>query len=191
MEYQLTDYLRVLLFVIAAVNPALLAEVSANWVDATPKRDRMRAAALAFLFGFGLCAVVALVSGRLLDGLSISPESFRIAAGIVMAPFGLVAMIRRWPMAEEIEPNWKAGIAPFGLGLLAGPPSLAAAVTYSCDEGKLITIAALAIAMLPAVGHLAFTKMGSTRWVDWVARILGAILLIESANLVIRGIQAV
>ena len=187
----MSDFLRVLVFAFAAVNPALLAEVSANWVGATASRDRLRAAALAFAIGFGVCALAALLGNRLLDGLSISVESFRIAAGIVMAPFGLVAMIRRWPMAEDIEPGWKAGIAPFGLGLLAGPPSIAAAVTYGCDQGKLITIAALAIAMLPAIGHLALTKMGSTRWVDWVARGLGALLLVEAANLVIRGVQAV
>ena len=187
----MSDFLRVLVFALAAVNPALVAEVSSDWVHSTASRDRLRAAALAFAVGLGVCALAALFGGRVLDGLSISPESFRIAAGIVMAPFGLVAMIRRWPMAEEINPGWKAAIAPFGLGLLAGPPSIAAAVVYANDEGKLITIAALAIAMLPAIGHLAVTKMHSTRWVDWAARCLGAVLLVEAVNLVIRGIQAV
>ncbi|HEY3186935.1 MAG TPA: hypothetical protein VGJ70_05650, partial [Solirubrobacteraceae bacterium] len=57
---------------------------------AQPSRRSM---AVALLAGAGLIGVCTLVAGDLLDALDISPESFRIAAGLVLVATGVPTLV--------------------------------------------------------------------------------------------------
>jgi hypothetical protein len=78
--------------------------------------------ALALLIGVGLVAVSTAFAGDLLDGLAISPESFRIAAGLVLAAMCLRTIA--WP-----EPM----VGPFA-AVLVTPELTCLAISFGVDE---------------------------------------------------------
>jgi hypothetical protein len=132
------------------------------------ERPPPRSALLALLAGFGLVAVAVVVADDLLDALDISPESFRIAAGLVLGGAGLRTLV--WPqpapgpfpailVTPELtcvslsfgadEPTWKA----FAAALVAAP-FLVAAVTR--PRGPMVVaaqfLAALQLVVAVALG---------------------------------------
>jgi small neutral amino acid transporter SnatA (MarC family) len=137
---------------------------------------RVRAPVLpALLAGFGAVAAVALLADELLDRLAVSPESFRIAAGLVLAVAGLRGLVG----AISVSGPYSAVITP-ELALLA--------VSAGADEptGKVLTAAAIAF----AVGGLASVPAGR-RLLAPAARFLSALQVVVGVALVVSGVQDV
>jgi hypothetical protein len=66
--------------------------------------------ALALLGGYALVALAAGLANDLLEGLDISPESFRIAAGLVLGATGLRTIV--WPQPVTPGPFAAVLITP-------------------------------------------------------------------------------
>jgi hypothetical protein len=133
-------------------------------------------------FGTSLVAgAVVVVAGALgaeplLEALSISPESFRIAAGIVLAAAALRTIV--WPGA------WSG---PF-TAVLVTPELAAAALSFGADEPTLKVLAAAAPALLAAL--VAF-RARSRATAALAAQFLAALQIVVAVALAVAGIRDV
>jgi hypothetical protein len=126
----------------------------------------------------------ALLADTVLDALAISPESFRIATGLVLAAAGVRTMI--WPAP-----------APAPLTLILVTPELTAlAFSFGADEptGKVL------LAALPAFGLLALARLGRADGTSAAhragtsavaAQFLAALQMVVAVALAVAGIRDV
>jgi small neutral amino acid transporter SnatA (MarC family) len=182
-----SEYLRLLLAFLAAVNPPAIAA-------SLPREWRARPAQLVVAAGTItlIAVVVALAAEPFLDWLQVEPETFRVAAGIVMALGGGIAIIfGRWrTVSDEETQGWLAGIFPVAIPLVLGPWVVAALMSYSVDHGEGMAIGAV----LPAAAAgLAFTAIAWRRRaaIDAAARFVGVLLLVIAAGLIVDGVRAI
>jgi hypothetical protein len=137
-----------------------------------PSRRERIAAPLA---GAALILGATLAADGLLDALSISPESFRIAAGIVLIAAGGRTLV------------WPSPAAPFA-AVLVTPELTMLSLTFGADEptGKALAAA------LPAFLVLALAYRARRRDTSALAaQFLAALELVVAVALVVAGIRDV
>jgi hypothetical protein len=140
------------------------------------ERPPSRTLALALSAGLALIVVGAVFAEDLLDALAISPESFRIAAGLVLGAAGLRTIV--WP-----QPS-----GPFAAILVT--PSLAClAVSFGADEatGEVLGAAAIALAVV-AIAAAAHPREPAA---GLATQFLAALQVVVGVALVISGIRDV
>ena len=144
---------------------------------------------MGFIVATAGVVLAAILADRLLAALDIAPETFRIAAGIVMLAAGAYAVARARVAAAPFEDGWRGGVSLLAVPLLLGPAVLVAAISYGADEGAGMAATA-AIPALLAGGLLTAARPG--RWTalaDGLARILGTGLVIVAAGLIVEGVR--
>jgi len=139
-------------------------------------RPPIRVVGLALLLGYGLVVAAVALAGDLLDGLSISPESFRIAAGLVLGGTGLRTLV--WP-----DP----GAIPFA-AVLVTPELATLAISFGADESTARALAAAAIS-IPLVAGAALRPPARPNGL--AARFLAALQLAIAVALVVSGVRDV
>jgi small neutral amino acid transporter SnatA (MarC family) len=132
--------------------------------------------AIAVLAGAALVVLCVLVATSLLDALSISPPSFRLAAGIVLLATGLKTLV--WPAPAP---------GPFA-AVLVTPELAVAALSFGADEPAGKVLAAAALGLLPVllaarVRHPAASAVA--------ARLLAALQIVVGVALGVNGIRDV
>jgi hypothetical protein len=139
-------------------------------------RPGPRAFAAALLVGAAIVIAGAVAANPLLDALSISPESFRIAAGLVLA----AAAVR-----TIVGPGAWSG--PF-VAVLLTPELTAVALSFGADEPTLKVLSAAAPALLPALlAHRA--RRAATGALT--AQFLAALQIVVAVALAVAGIRDV
>jgi len=138
-------------------------------------RAPRRTLAVVVAAGAALVVALALVADPLLDALDISPESFRIAAGIVLVVMGAATLARP-------RPGGPAG------ALLVTPDLACMAIAASADQGVGPALGAAAIA-LAAVAGLAL--LPRVRPAGRAAPFLAALGVIVGVALVVAGVRDV
>jgi hypothetical protein len=120
--------------------------------------------------------LIAAFAGDALDALDVSPESFRIAAGLVLAAAGIRELV--WPRASS---------APFAAILLT-PELVCLALSFGADEptGRVLAAAALALP-LAAVAALA----DRPRPGPLPAQFLAALQIVVAVALAVSGVRDV
>jgi len=139
-------------------------------------RPAPRALATAVAAAAAVVVAGALLGGTVLDALSISPESFRIATGLVLAAAGVRTMI--WPAP-----------APAPLPLILVTPELTAlAFSFGADEptGKVLLAAAPAFALLALARRLRAPGTSAV-----AAQFLAALQIVVAVALAVSGIRDV
>jgi hypothetical protein len=139
-------------------------------------RPRRRGFAAAVLAGGAVVAGAVLVADGLLDRLSISPESFRIAAGLVLAAAGVRTMV--WPDAAP---------GPFA-AVLVTPELTALAISFGADEPAGKVLAAAALALLPVTLAYRARRRDTSAL---AAQFLAALQLVVAVALGVSGIRDV
>jgi len=185
----MTDYLRLAVAFFAAINPAAVALAFALRTDAPPREQRAIPVAVGCTVAAGLFAIAVLTADAALDFLKIEPETFRVAAGVVMAAIGVLGLWPRRSGPAVLPAGWRAGVYPLGLPLLAGPAGLMAAVSYGADKGAglafvsilptLVITATLAILAAP---RLRIPMLVLALWT-------GALLVAVAAGLIVSGVR--
>lgn len=138
-------------------------------------RPSSRSLGIVLLAGAGLIALGAGVADPLLDALAISPESFRIAAGLVLAAAGLQTIV------------WPAPSGPFG-ALLLTPELACFAVSSGADEAMPEVLGAAAIALgVVAIAAVAGPHAPTAR----AAQFLAALQVVVGVALVVSGVRDV
>jgi small neutral amino acid transporter SnatA (MarC family) len=174
---------------LAAVNPAR----TRLGVPGTGRgRAHLPALAGGSLLALGLVAALAGWSGPLLRALEITPETFRIAAGIAAMLAGAYVLMVPRPAAEPVPAGGWAALWPVCFPLLAGPEVMALAVATGTGEGVTATLAgvATALAVLLLLG-LVPRRPPADRVLLWASRVLGLLLLIVGVWLAVDGIRDV
>jgi hypothetical protein len=138
-------------------------------------RPQPRGVALALLAGLGLVAAAVLFADDLLDALDISPESFRIAAGLVLGAAGVRTLV--WP---------HPGSGPFP-AVLVTPELVCVSISFGADDatGKVLAAAAIALPFLIA----AVARPRGP--IVLAAQFLAALQLIVAVALIVSGVRDV
>jgi hypothetical protein len=155
-----------------------LAATNAGRVALVARASRPRAASAALALGLGAALIVAAAAlgDDLLDWLEINPESFRIAAGLVLAATGLWTLL-----TPEPQPG------PFA-AVLVTPELACLAISFGADEPLGRVLGAAAIALLCA-GIAAFAPPRAASGL--AARFLAALAIVVAVALVVSGVRDV
>lgn len=139
-------------------------------------RPRPATAALAVAIGAALVVVATVFADDLLDGLSISPESFRIAAGLVLAITAVRTLV--WPEAVS---------GPFA-AVLFTPELACLSLSLGADEptGRVLGAAAVTV---PIVAIAATVRVRLSLAV--VAQLLAALEVVVAVGLAVSGMRDV
>jgi hypothetical protein len=139
-------------------------------------RPGPRGWAIAVLAAAALVVLGVLMADPLLDALSISPPSFRLAAGIVLLAAGLKTLV--WPTPAP---------GPFA-AVLVTPELAVAAISFGADEPAGKVLAAAALGLLPIL-LAARARRPETSAV--AARLLAALQIVAGVALGVSGIRDV
>ena len=187
----MNTYWQLVFFFFAAINPAAIALAMDRRGEDGDPRARWQLPAIGLAIAAVVYGAVAFGAERILDGLDIEPESFRVAAGIVMAAVGVFAIWRGAPDTSGAGVGWQAAVFPLALPLLVSPAGLMAAVTYGADDGGGKAFGALAVSLAIAAVLLVSRLRRGMPALDAVARTTGALLVAVAAGLVVDGVRAV
>lgn len=139
------------------------------------RRSGARGLGIAVAAGAALIVAGVLVADPLLDWLDISPESWRIAAAVVLAATAIRTII------------WPAASGPLAAVLIT--PELAAlSVSFGVDEPHGRVFAAAAVALLPA---LLAARARRRETGALAAQFLAALQIVVAVALAVSGIRDV
>jgi small neutral amino acid transporter SnatA (MarC family) len=162
---------------LVAVNPAAIA---AYLTRAVP----MRAIATTALAAAGAVTVLAGLSHVVLDGLDVSPPTFRVATGVILA----VAAVR-WVAVGASPITTAEGTPPVAV-LLLTPQLVAVAITSGADDGVASTCIAGALAMLATAVAARWRGEGAVVW-SLAARLVGMAGVAVALAVVVDGVKTV
>lgn len=195
----MSEFTRILFALLVATAPLGVLPVFAAYLRDTAVETRFRAAAVAGVTSLALLTLAAVIGDPFLDWIEVSPENFRIAAGVIMGPVALRMLLTGDSMATPDEADGKAPLrawfVPLAFPLIAGPASLAAALSYATRFGEGETIGAAAIA-----AGVAAAACAASPWVlralgvvpvRALGRLNGALLMVVVVELMVDGIQSV
>ncbi len=185
----MSDGIRVFIVLFAAVNPAAVMSAAHPLLGCA---ERRRVAVLAFGIALAVLVVVAALAGDALDAIDISPETFRIAAGIVMLTAAVYAVARAAVARADFEPGLRAAVFPLAIPLLVSPASVIAAASYGADQGVGVVGAAAAVALGLAAVLVGWLRLDrAPALVDAAARLTGALLAVLAVGLIVDGVRAI
>ncbi len=183
----MTGFLQLLVFMLAAVNPAGAAAA----VGSPGSRLPRQVLALAWAGAVVALSLAAVLADQILNGLGVEPETFRIAAGVVLMVAGALSV---WTGGTAHEGPWEGrGIAlfPLALPVLVSPASLASVISYGADRSLAQVVGATAIALSAAGGMIALRAGRYAAAVDGTARVTGALLVAVGTGLIVQGVRAI
>ena len=163
---------------LVAVNPAA---VAASIPRAALSQASARAA---FALTPAVVAVLALCSEPLLDRLDVSPPTFQVAAGTVLA----IAAARWVAVGARPAPS---GDDPAVLAVLLGPQVVAAAITAGTEVGAAWTTAAAIVAVGSSAAAIWWRSRLSTATWSWLTRLVGLAGMAVALGLVVEGVKTV
>ncbi len=144
-------------------------------VLARSRRVSARDLAVALAAGAALILVGVFIADPLLDALDISPESWRVAAAVVLGATAIRTIV--WP-------GWNG---PFAAVLIT-PELAAVSVSFGADERAGTVLAAAALALLPA---LLAARARRRETSALAARFLAATAIVVAVALAVSGIRDV
>jgi hypothetical protein len=162
---------------------------------AVPRAGRTRGtvagtAAVGGLLASLLATGGAAVSGPVLDAFDVSVPSMRLAAGVVGAIGGVVALVRRPPPAEPAWPGWGAAVIPVAVPVVLSPALFVLALGGGADRGAWLVLGSglLGTALLAALSTAVAKDATADRILAWAGRLTAAVLVLTSTFLVVSGV---
>ena len=193
------DFLRALIVLFAIIDPIGNLVVFALLTRQAPRRSATAVALVSTIAAMAIIALFVFGGNEVLSYLDISPESFQIAAGVLLLPpaYRLVESGEPWSaMPHEVgeASEMQLALVPLAIPLLAGPGALATAVTFADDMGRATTLAAAAsVLVLTAVMFLVakeIVRLVREPALRVAARLIGVLLTAIAVDLVVGGLQA-
>lgn len=148
--------------------------------------------ALGALVAMAACAAVALSGSVALDALDVSPESFRLAAALVLGLEGLRALLLPRPAAEPELPGLGAALVPVAFPLLLQPGVVMLALAAGGDDvaGRAIGALSLAFAVVVLAGALRVGERGEALLAAG-GRLTGALEIAVAVALAVDAVRDV
>jgi small neutral amino acid transporter SnatA (MarC family) len=144
--------------------------------------------AIAFAAGLGIAAA----ASELLSWLDVSSETFRIAAGLVLAVEGAWTLVRPQPGPEPVLPSRLAALVPVSFPLLLTPGLVTLSLAAGADLGVGQTCGALAcglVLLLPILRIERDTRRAAL--IAPAARLIACLEIIAAAGLALEGLRDV
>ncbi|MBU1226298.1 MAG: hypothetical protein KJ698_03660 [Actinobacteria bacterium] len=155
-------------------------------------RARMGVLAAGALVALGGVAALSGGSGPILEALEVSPETFRLAAGIVVSVAAMVTLARSRPAEEPEAPGAAAALWPVAYPRLLSVEVVALALTTGTKEGVAATLVAAVIALGAAVAVGTIRRTGfADRVLLNTGRLVVLLLVIVAVFLMVDGIRDV
>jgi small neutral amino acid transporter SnatA (MarC family) len=153
--------------------------------------QRRRVVALMYVAALLVLGAGVLVAEPFLDWLDVQPENFQLAAGLIMLPQALQLVWRGRTLSGA-----EAGtIVPLAAPLLAGPASLAAAMSYGTRFGEMEAAGASGLVLFGAGGLLLAGEWVERRAgraaIGLLGRLNGALLVIIAIEMAVDGVRSV
>jgi hypothetical protein len=142
---------------------------------AAARRPTPRELAIALAVAVALVVACVLGADALLDALTISPESWRIAAAVVLGAMGVRTII------------WPESAAPFAV-ILFTPELATVSISFGADEAAGRVLAAAAIGLLPALLAVRARRRDTSAL---AAQFLAALQIVVAIALAVSGIRDV
>ena len=178
----------------ALVTLAVLATVNPTRVPVgMPKvPGRTALVAVASVAAMAVAGVLLAVADPLLDVLDVSPESLRIAAGLVLVVGGLRALVAPRPSGDPGLAGRAAALVPVLFPLLLTPELALVMLSAGADERHASALTGLAVALVLAVAStfVRRTPLADSLFVA-ATRLLGALLVLAGVGYVVDGIRDV
>lgn len=171
---------------IAAVNPARLRPVLPEHEGRVDRAALATGVALAAAIG----SLIVAFSTSWLDALEITPETWRIAAGMIATVVGLRILAFAGRAKEpELAGRWSA-LVPVAFPLLITPELVAFVSIYGATEPATTSIGGMVAALVlgVAVGKFSYRRPGV--W-SAGARLFAAVLVLAGLAMVVEGIRDV
>ena len=108
--------------------------------------------ALGSLLAMGAGTALALSGRAVLGALDISPESFRLAAALVLTLEGARALLFEPPTITSALPGLRAALVPVAFPLLLQPGVVVLALAAGGDDVSARALGALVVALLLVIG---------------------------------------
>lgn len=177
----------VMLMVLAAANPAAGA-LSVAWRPSNRDQWRPRVA-LAVVAAVGLLWVIAALADPILDGLSVTVGTWRLAASVPLAVAGVRWMVfPARPVTDE--PRAGAQVALIALTVLFTPQLVAVVLATAAHDGTLRTMAGVVLAGV-VTATLLWLRAVPTPLLSAFARLLGGIAVVLAITLGVDGTQTI
>jgi small neutral amino acid transporter SnatA (MarC family) len=174
---------------VAAVNP-LRSRIGLP--EAAGGRVRPAAFAIGAVVSVGVIALLGWWSAPILETLEVTPETFRIAAGLVAILAGGWAFAVPTPTAEPEFGGWRDGLWPIAFPRILAPEVLMLVLAGATQNGVAASTgaAATAVAVLGLLGAVPGTGR-SVRVLAAAGRVLAVLLVVVGVFLMIDGIRDV
>lgn len=173
-----------LIAMMLALNPsaAVLAADSAS---------RRRQAVVAACLALAILILGAWLATPLVDWLDVAPESFRTAAGIVMAVQG-ASMVWNPELNYRASSGIAGGLIPLGWPVMVNAGALLATVSFAADtaNAQVIGVAAIAVGLTAAVVAVVPAERSRNALLGG-ARVTGAFLVPAAAAVIVSGVRDV
>jgi len=161
-----------------------------------PETDDGAAQRLPLLIGttaaFGAIALLAWLSGPLLDSLEITAEYSLTAAGVVGIAAGLWVFFFSEPASEPELEGWRSAIWPVAFPRLITPELFVISLAIAAHQGVADALWPVAVALgLVVVAGLLRPGQVARRALMWSGRLLAMLLVLGGIWFVIEGIRAV
>jgi small neutral amino acid transporter SnatA (MarC family) len=158
-----------------------------------PERDgraRMEIVGPGVVLGIGLLAVLAAGSGSLLDTLEISPEMFRIAAGLVLVIAAAWMLFRPVPTEEPVADGMLGALWPVAFPRVVSPEAIVLALTTGASDGVMVGPMVLAGVVVVGLGAIPLGEPGR-RATSALGRVLATLVVVVAVLLAVEGIRQV
>ena len=195
----MSEFWREVLGLFASVAPLGALPVFAAHAGRAGGGRRVGLAIMVGLSSFALLAAAIAAGDSFLAWIDVSPENFQLAAGLAMMPLAFRLLWAGDSMAARLDQGaglvGRPWLVPLAVPLVAGPASLAAAISYGTRFGVGSTLGALALTI--ALTTVMFTagpyliRLIGSEGVSALGRLSGLLLVVVVVELAVDGVQSV
>ena len=160
--------------------------------ESATRRTRWDIVPAGVVVGAAVLTLVGAVSGSALDALQISPESFRIAAGVVLVIAATWMFFQPVPRPEPLAAGLWGALWPVAYPRVVSPETLTLAVTVGASDGmgRMLSGLGAAVAMLLVLGAVPASAFGR-RLLAELGRVAAVVLAVAGVGLLLLGVREV
>ena len=171
---------------LAVVNPARTRVL----LGARSASKRSAATALGAVVAVAIAGMLAAVATPLIEAMDVAPETFRIAAAMIITLSGIITIAAPLSAAEAMSGDRRDALIPVAYPILLGPAPVLAWLVVGVDEGVWTTLAVAAGGYVASAAVAGFPTGRRSGWVA-AARLIAAIAVVLGVALVIDGVREV
>ena len=182
----------------AIMNPIANTAAFAGLASEMSKQEQSLVAAKSIIFTFIIVVLFSILGKSIFQLFGITLPALRIAGGILVFLVGYHMLHGQGSKLHSADDKSKSDIAisPLAVPLLAGPGTIATAMSYSASEGwGEVTITIIAFAVLCVITYTCFIfssrimRYLGASGLSIVTRLMGLILSVVGVQMVIVGIK--